>query len=136
MAWFLRVIMIALLWSVPLAAMGQSAQPAIAPTQPLLKSAELDQLLAPLALYPDPLLSEVLIASTCPGVGVVLSSYTQATISVQATASTTGPTNSPASPYAIKPPMTPIRITGIGVIRPRAITIGLKMLSTRLTGTM
>jgi Protein of unknown function (DUF3300) len=66
MAWFLRVIMIALLWSVPLAAMGQSAQPAIAPTQPLLKSAELDQLLAPIALYPDPLLSEVLIASTYP----------------------------------------------------------------------
>ncbi len=60
----LRLIVIALLWSVPLAASAQ--QPATAPTQPLLKPAELDQLLAPIALYPDPLLSEVLIASTYP----------------------------------------------------------------------
>ena len=62
--WFSRLIMIALLWSVPLGAMAQ--QPATAPTQPLLKPAELDQLLAPIALHPDPLLSEVLIASTYP----------------------------------------------------------------------
>jgi Protein of unknown function (DUF3300)/Chaperone of endosialidase len=61
---FSRLIMIALLWSVPLGAMAQ--QPATAPTQPLLKPAELDQLLAPMALHPDPLLSEVLIASTYP----------------------------------------------------------------------
>ena len=61
---FSRLIMIVLLWSVPLNAMAQ--QPATAPTQPLLKPAELDQLLAPIALYPDPLLSEVLIASTYP----------------------------------------------------------------------
>ena len=61
---FSRLIMIALLWSVPLGAMAQ--QPATAPTQPLLKPAELDQLLAPIALHPDPLLSEVLIASTYP----------------------------------------------------------------------
>src|SRR5215831_8548924 len=61
---FSRLIMIALLWSVRLGAMAQ--QPATAPTQPLLKPAELDQLLAPIALYPDPLLSEVLIASTYP----------------------------------------------------------------------
>ena len=59
-----RLIMIALLWCVPLGAMAQ--QPATAPTQPLLKPAELDQLLAPIALHPDPLLSEVLIASTYP----------------------------------------------------------------------
>jgi hypothetical protein len=59
-----RVIMIALLWCVPLGAMSQ--QPATAPTQPLLKPAELDQLLAPIALHPDPLLSEILIASTYP----------------------------------------------------------------------
>ena len=38
----------------------------MAPTQALLKPAELDQLVAPIALYPDPLLSEVLIASTYP----------------------------------------------------------------------
>jgi hypothetical protein len=61
---FSRLIMITLLWSVPLGAMAQ--QPATAPTQPLLKPAELDQLLAPIALHPDPLLSEVLIASTYP----------------------------------------------------------------------
>jgi hypothetical protein len=64
MAWLSRLITIAFLWSVPLAATAQ--QPATAPTQPLLKPAELDQLLAPIALYPDPLLSEVLIASTYP----------------------------------------------------------------------
>jgi hypothetical protein len=59
-----RLIIIALLWCVPLGAMAQ--QPATAPTQPLLKPAELDQLLAPIALHPDPLLSEILIASTYP----------------------------------------------------------------------
>jgi hypothetical protein len=57
-----RLIVIALLWFAPIGAMAQ--QPTTAPTQPLLKLAELDQLLAPIALYPDPLLSEVLIAST------------------------------------------------------------------------
>jgi hypothetical protein len=34
--------------------------------QPLLKQQQLDQLVAPIALYPDPLLSNVLIASTYP----------------------------------------------------------------------
>jgi hypothetical protein len=57
-----RLIVSALLWFAPIGAMAQ--QPTTAPTQPLLKPAELDQLLAPIALYPDPLLSEVLIAST------------------------------------------------------------------------
>jgi hypothetical protein len=61
---FWLLIMIALLWCIPLGAMAQ--QPATAPTQPLLKPAELDQLLAPIALHPDPLLSEILIASTYP----------------------------------------------------------------------
>ena len=64
MARLSRLVMIALVWCVPLGAMAQ--QPATAPTQPLLKPAELDQLLAPIALHPDPLLSEVLIASTYP----------------------------------------------------------------------
>jgi uncharacterized protein DUF3300/endosialidase-like protein len=59
-----RLIMIVLLWYVPLGAVAQ--QPATTPTQPLLKPAELDQLLAPIALHPDPLLSEILIASTYP----------------------------------------------------------------------
>ena len=61
-----RLIMIALLWSIPLGAMAQSPQPAAAPTQPLLQAPELDQLVAPIALHPDPLLSEMLIASTYP----------------------------------------------------------------------
>ena len=37
---------IALLWSIPLGAMAQTPQPA-APTQPLLKAPELEQLVAP-----------------------------------------------------------------------------------------
>jgi Protein of unknown function (DUF3300)/Chaperone of endosialidase len=61
---FSRLILTALLWSVTVGAMAQ--QTATAPTQPLLKPAELDQLLAPIALHPDPLLSEILIASTYP----------------------------------------------------------------------
>src|SRR6516164_8391973 len=61
---FSRLIIIVLLWSIALAAMAQ--QPATTPTQPPLKPAELDQLLAPIALHPDPLLSEILIASTYP----------------------------------------------------------------------
>jgi Protein of unknown function (DUF2950) len=47
MAWLSRLIMVVLLWSVPLGAMGQTS----GPEQPLLKTEELDQLLAPIALY-------------------------------------------------------------------------------------
>jgi hypothetical protein len=61
-----RLIVTALLWFAPLAASAQSPQSGSAPTPPLLEEAELDQLLAPIALYPDPLLSETLIASTYP----------------------------------------------------------------------
>jgi hypothetical protein len=59
-----RLIMAALLCLLPLGALAQT--PAAAPSQALLKPAELDQLVAPIALYPDPLLSEILIASTYP----------------------------------------------------------------------
>ena len=45
---------------------ASAPSPGCAPTQPLLKAAELDQLVAPIALHPDPLLSEILIASTYP----------------------------------------------------------------------
>jgi hypothetical protein len=59
-----QLIVAALLCMLPL---GARAQPqAAAPSQSLLQPAELDQLVAPIALYPDPLLSEVLIASTYP----------------------------------------------------------------------
>ena len=50
-------------------ASGQAAAPpaaAAAPEQALLKAEELDQLVAPIALYPDNLLSLVLMASTYP----------------------------------------------------------------------
>src|SRR5260370_18782965 len=60
-----RVIacVLALESAIPLAA--SSAQtPAVANT--LLSAAELDSLLAPIALYPDPLLAQILIASTYP----------------------------------------------------------------------
>ena len=43
-----------------------AAQPAAAPAQQLLKAEELDQLVAPIALYPDALLAEILMASTYP----------------------------------------------------------------------
>src|SRR6478609_3164217 len=59
-----RLIMAALLCLLPLGALAQT--PAAASSQALLKAAELDQLVAPIALYPDALLSEVLIASTYP----------------------------------------------------------------------
>src|SRR5262249_14612528 len=59
-----RLILIAVFLLAPLGALAQAPQPA--PTQPLLGAAELDKMLAPIAMYPDPLLSEVLIASTYP----------------------------------------------------------------------
>jgi hypothetical protein len=51
----------------PTCAMAQtSAPPTAASTAQLLKPAELDQLVAPIALYPDPLLAQVLMASAYP----------------------------------------------------------------------
>ena len=44
----------------------ETAAPAYSSTQPAFSSAELDQMLAPVALYPDELLSQVLMASTYP----------------------------------------------------------------------
>jgi len=43
-----------------------SSAPSPVPEQPALKPAELDVLVAPIALYPDTLLSNVLMASTYP----------------------------------------------------------------------
>jgi hypothetical protein len=43
-----------------------AAPPAAAPTTPQLTQARLEQLLAPIALYPDPLLAQILMASTYP----------------------------------------------------------------------
>jgi uncharacterized protein DUF3300/endosialidase-like protein len=60
--------LLAFLWFMPLAAEAQapSATPAAAPSQPPLKPEELEALVSPIALYPDPLLSQVLIAATYP----------------------------------------------------------------------
>ena len=53
----------------PIGALAQTSPPPVAPaapSAPLLKPDELDQLVAPIALYPDPLLAEVLMAATYP----------------------------------------------------------------------
>jgi hypothetical protein len=50
----------------PTGAMAQTSTPPAASSPPLLKPAELDQLVAPIALYPDPLLAQVLMASAYP----------------------------------------------------------------------
>jgi Protein of unknown function (DUF3300) len=47
-------------------ARGQEAQPAQAVQRTSLTPQQMDNLVAPLALYPDPLLSQVLVASTYP----------------------------------------------------------------------
>jgi len=48
--------LLAFLWFMPVAAVAQapSATPAAAPSQPLLKPEELEALVSPIALYPDP----------------------------------------------------------------------------------
>jgi hypothetical protein len=62
----LRLFMVVLFWLAVLPAMAQAPQPAPSQDKPLLKAEELDQLVAPIALYPDTLLSQILIASTYP----------------------------------------------------------------------
>ena len=41
-----------------------SATPSAPPAAPMLTAAQLQQLVAPIALYPDPLLAQILMAST------------------------------------------------------------------------
>jgi Protein of unknown function (DUF3300) len=52
----------------PLSAVAQNPgpPPAASSSQQLLKSEELDALVSPIALYPDALLADVLMASTYP----------------------------------------------------------------------
>ena len=62
-------LIVAFILTVLQAAIAQAqtpAQPAAAQSQQLLKAGELDQLVSPIALYPDALLAEVLMASTYP----------------------------------------------------------------------
>ena len=65
--WAKRSLLLAILFLLPITAHAQTApsQPA-ASDQQLLKPEELDALVAPIALYPDTLLSLVLMASTYP----------------------------------------------------------------------
>ena len=70
MKFVLRSLALGLLAVTPLPAMAQTqsapGSTAAAPQQGLLKAEELDALLAPMALYSDTLLAEVLMASTYP----------------------------------------------------------------------
>jgi hypothetical protein len=57
----LLAVGLALLMAVPLQALAQESD-----TQPVLRQEELDQVLAPIALYPDALISQIFMASTYP----------------------------------------------------------------------
>ena len=66
-AQLLKRLMLTFALLAPVCAMAQSPPPpSPASGTQLLKPEELDQLVAPIALYPDPLLAEVLMASTYP----------------------------------------------------------------------
>ena len=62
----LRATLFGLLLLMPVSALAQGQTPPAASDQQLLKAEELDALVAPIALYPDTLLAEVLMASTYP----------------------------------------------------------------------
>src|SRR6202140_3883526 len=65
----MRLLAVALLCVASQAALAQTpppAQPESAPAQQMLTAGQLDALVAPIALYPDALLSEILMASTYP----------------------------------------------------------------------
>ncbi len=65
--WTIRSLALALVILAPIGAKAQTAAPpATASSTQVLKAAELDQLVAPIALYPDPLLAQVLMASAYP----------------------------------------------------------------------
>ena len=63
----IRALVLATALLLPAVATAQTASPPAAAASPqLLKPEQLDQLVAPIALYPDPLLAEVLMASAYP----------------------------------------------------------------------
>ena len=68
--WVIRQWVVAFLMLMPClmpcAVMAQSPSPAATSSEQLLRLGELDALVAPIALYPDALLAEVLMASTYP----------------------------------------------------------------------
>ena len=61
--WF---VLIGLLAGMSLVASAQTAPPSPAPAYQPLTDAQLDQMLGPIALYPDPLIAQILPASTFP----------------------------------------------------------------------
>src|SRR5207247_1134464 len=68
MASWIRSLALAVVFLAPIGAPAQTTSPGAqaAPVAQHLKPEELDQLVAPIALYPDPLLAEVLMASAYP----------------------------------------------------------------------
>ncbi len=62
----LRASLFGLFVLMPMSALAQGQSPPAPADQQLLKAEELDALVAPIALYPDTLLAEVLMASTYP----------------------------------------------------------------------
>jgi hypothetical protein len=65
--WATRLAVLACLLGMPLGASAQSpTSPVATPSEQLLKAEELDALVAPIALHPDNLLAEILMASTYP----------------------------------------------------------------------
>jgi hypothetical protein len=64
-----RSFILALFLLIPFSAYAQTQEPAQTASTPgadLLKPSELDALVAPIALYPDPLITNILMASTYP----------------------------------------------------------------------
>ena len=65
--WTIRLVVFVIALLAPIVATAQTASPpATAASPQLLRPEELDQLVAPIALYPDSLLAEVLMASAYP----------------------------------------------------------------------
>ena len=93
-AWALALILAA-----PLPIGAQSAPPAQTQQQPPPFTAEqLDQLVAPIALYPDPLLAQVLMASTYPLEVVEAARWSKQNPSSTATRSRTPCRSRPGTP--------------------------------------
>ncbi|MGA2220537.1 MAG: DUF3300 domain-containing protein [Verrucomicrobiia bacterium] len=63
-------------------ALAQMPVPPPGPDVPLLSSAELDQLLEPIALYPDPLIAQILPAATVPSTIVLVDRYVSSGVDV------------------------------------------------------
>jgi len=59
-------VVLSFLTFVPGVTLGQNQPPAVPPPDQPLSANQLDDLVAPIALYPDPLVSQVLVASTYP----------------------------------------------------------------------